>query len=609
MTDRTVQTLEISSFESRTNNIHLEHNDCTHRCRNSDLPDDDCRQTPLLFEEGHQTCTPNQSIYSCVKFWKSVPGALWGGLGLFGESYLLFSIGTLKPLWEILYPQCLETHETCSPLLTSSLAYGVVLGVICGMIIIGTLANKLGRRKGSILTATLMAFGSIGLVLVSLIFQNDASRLFKAMVAMLFLFGIGVGGEYPLSASTASERAMLELQLQHQHQQHNNEAPPVSTKGREVLLTFSMQGMGVFINSLMQSLLLVIMGELGHYQGDDAVYDLNQVNADDAAAIPTYNSFKLFWIWRIIYAFGAIVLFAVLIWRSMRLTESDIWLQTQQKQQCENANSSTAKLILPMTNPQMFKTVLHVYGSRLIGCSLSWLLWDIAFYGNKLFQSTFLRALAGDHATLLDLSLAATLNAFVALTGYYTAAYIVDIPSVGRYRLQLLGFILTGTLFFTCGMLNGASSLPPSITIALYLGSSFFGQCGPNATTFLVPAEIFPTQVRTMCHGIAASAGKVGALLSSVFFNFLHNDKDLFLVSAYASLAAALITYISIPETTTLDLTELDRHWTQITAGPILGENDIPSNHPLAAIQPEFLSLYERRYLTNQAQKNSIEFL
>ena len=95
--------------------------------------------------------------------------ALWHGLGLFGESYLLFSIGTLRPLWQELYPTCFSSNinnndatdddynnnnnnpssSSCSnPYLTyNSLSYSVVLGVMLGMIIIGTLAGNIGRRK------------------------------------------------------------------------------------------------------------------------------------------------------------------------------------------------------------------------------------------------------------------------------------------------------------------------------------------------------------------------------------------------------------------------------------------------------------------------------
>ncbi len=38
---------------------------------------------------------------------------------------------------------------------------------------------------------------------------------------------------------------------------------------------------------------------------------------------------------------------------------------------------------------------------------------------------------------------------------------------------------------------------------------SFFGQWGPNATTWLLPSELFPTETRAMSHGLAAATGKV----------------------------------------------------------------------------------------------------
>ena len=48
------------------------------------------------------------------------------------------------------------------------------------------------------------------------------------------------------------------------------------------------------------------------------------------------------------------------------------------------------------------------------------------------------------------------------------------------------------------------------------LGFAIFNlliNAGPNSTTFLVPAEIYPTRLRATGHGFAASAGKFGAAL------------------------------------------------------------------------------------------------
>ena len=49
------------------------------------------------------------------------------------------------------------------------------------------------------------------MALVSLALDDDPSRLFGCMSALLFVFGVGVGGEYPISAASANERAMVEM--------------------------------------------------------------------------------------------------------------------------------------------------------------------------------------------------------------------------------------------------------------------------------------------------------------------------------------------------------------------------------------------------------------
>ena len=50
----------------------------------------------------------------------------------------------------------------------------------------------------------------------------------------------------------------------------------------------------------------------------------------------------------------------------------------------------------------------------------------------------------------------------------------------------------------------------------MYYLSSFWGQFGPNATTFLLASELFPTHLRGRGHGISAAVGKLGALAADV---------------------------------------------------------------------------------------------
>ena len=130
----------------------------------------------------------------------------------------------------------------------------------------------------------------------------------------------------------------------------------------------------------------------------------------------------------------------------------------------------------------------------------------------------------------------------------------------------------------------------------MYFGSSFFGQCGPNCTTFLIPAEVFPTNLRAMCHGMSAASGKIGALLASILFHYM-SIRDLFLLSGYASFVGGIITYLTLPETTTLDLYEIDKQWTSIVLSEGGGGGDEEgrtTKYEGPAIDPRYLSYYER---------------
>ena len=231
---------------------------------------------------------------------------------------------------------------------------------------------------------------------------------------------------------------------------------------------------------------------------------------------------------------------------------------------------------------------------------MAWLLWDISFYGNKLFQSTFLLALVGDEASLTQLTGAAALNATVALLGYYGAAMLIDLPPQphrwvgGRKTLQSLGLVVTGALFFACGWLaSSSSSSTGPTTVVLYLVSSFVGQLGPNCTTFLIPAEIVPTDQRTYCHGVCAASGKVGALLAAVVFHFVGSGGAvLFYLCGGAGILGALVTHVFVPETAGLDLLELDLQWNFLRRGEGGDEGILCYDGP--AVHHDHLSPYER---------------
>ena len=120
----------------------------------------------------------------------------------------------------------------------------------------------------------------------------------------------------------------------------------------------------------------------------------------------------------------------------------------------------------------------------------------------------------------------------------------------------------------------------------MYFLSSFFNQFGPNAVTFLVAAEVYPTPIRATAHGFSAAWGKMGALLAAVMYNYIDTQTKFYVVPWFG-LGGMLVTWLFLPDTTGLDLKEQERRWQFIRAGR---EHEYHG----AAVHPKHLSLYER---------------
>lgn len=130
--------------------------------------------------------------------------------------------------------------------------------------------------------------------------------------------------------------------------------------------------------------------------------------------------------------------------------------------------------------------------------------------------------------------------------------------------IQFWGFIVLFVLFIVTGsawtkLLDSSRSG----LIVLYVLSHIAFNLGPNVTTFIIPAEIFPTRYRCTCHGIAAASGKLGSWIVQIFlaYAFQSNtvegqvnwEKENFghvlqVMSAFM-VAGAMTTYFLVPET------------------------------------------------------------
>jgi len=103
-----------------------------------------------------------------------------------------------------------------------------------------------------------------------------------------------------------------------------------------------------------------------------------------------------------------------------------------------------------------------------------------------------------------------------AIPGYWVTVATVD--TLGRKPIQLVGFIMLTILFIVIGFAYDPLKNSNNGLLALYVIAQFFFNFGPNATTFIVPGECFPTRYRSTSHGISAAAGKIGAIIAQCVF-------------------------------------------------------------------------------------------
>jgi PHS family inorganic phosphate transporter-like MFS transporter len=160
------------------------------------------------------------------------------------------------------------------------------------------------------------------------------------------------------------------------------------------------------------------------------------------------------------------------------------------------------------------------HGKILLGTAGSWFFLDVAFYGLGLNQSIILKAIGySSGKSVYEIFHNTAVGQLIivcagAIPGYWVTVATVD--TIGRKPIQLMGFTLLTIIFIVIGF--AYHKLGEHGLLALYVLAQFFFNFGPNATTFIVPGECFPTRYRSTSHGISAASGKIGAIIAQTVF-------------------------------------------------------------------------------------------
>ncbi|RIA93138.1 major facilitator superfamily domain-containing protein [Glomus cerebriforme] len=482
-----------------------------------------------------------EEIDSAKFGWFHIRACLVAGIGFFTDAYDLFAINLVSAILGYTYFSNMNENEV--PIdIDSGLKTSAAIGTMFGQLIFGWMADRFGRKKMYGVELMIIIVATIGSALSP---KNLSIDMYTIIIVWRVILGLGIGGDYPLSAIITSEFASKKR------------------RGAMMATVFAMQGFGILASGIVSLITLLAF----------------------RSAILS-NPQNLDYVWRIVIGIGTIpatiaLYFRLTIPETPRFTidvQGNVEKAAHNIQKAlesgryneEGEIESEYRIVIQRAT---WKDFIHYFGQWengkiLLGTSVTWFAHDVAYYGIGLNNAIILEAIGFSktqdaYQSLFNISVGnIVITLMGTIPGYWVTVFLID--SLGRKFIQLQGFAILTILFIIMGFGYKeiiSKSIP--LFIILYSLSQFFQNFGPNATTFIVPGEVFPTRYRSTGHGISAASGKLGAVISQFVFLQLKDVggknqfvNHLFKFFGLFTFVGFLFTFL-IPETKGLSLEEL----------------------------------------------------
>lgn len=308
----------------------------------------DLKNLPARYERGN--------IKAQVRWFGAICVA---GLGMFLTAYIIPTTGQVKTIWAHQYATCWFPHKPvhcpeqiaccglfpntptfdngtcaiepdpdvctragtypdsmlCPPAVVNSVSYVMFAGIMIGMLTFGKIGDWIGRVRAGVLTSLCML---TGLAVMTFVDSKNDSTLFLVFAIFFGIFGLGVGGEYPLTALSAAEHHMqaTEDALHDDEEAHYQrallEVAKAVRRGETITLALAMQGVGGTVGSAYLLFLVYFSGQMrvdcedGEQGGESGI---------EAVAANT--------IWRSYYLMGGTFTLLLLLYRTLVVEEGE----------------------------------------------------------------------------------------------------------------------------------------------------------------------------------------------------------------------------------------------------------------------------------------------
>jgi MFS family permease len=417
--------------------------------------------------------------------------------GLISDGYQNNLMTMANVVFKKLYPK--EYTPTVSTRVSNSL----LVGAIIGQVIVGIICDRIGRKSALVITTALIVVGAT-LATAAHGAGGSPAGLFWFLTIARGLTGIGVGGEYPASSTSASEAA---------NEKMIKNRGPVFIMVTNFVLSFG--------GPLAVSVFLIVLSAAGE----------NHLQT----------------VWRVSFGVGILLPLTVFYFR-LRMMTTALY------------KKGSIKRRVP------YSLVISRYWKAMIGTCGAWFLYDFITFPNGVFSGTIIASIIHDGDIKRTAEFQLLLGA-IALPGVIIGAFLCN-PLGRRNTMMLgfSGYLIFGLIIGLAydkitkiiplfvvfyGLMQSSGNLGPGDMLGLVSAESYptpiRGTCyGISAAVGKAGAAI-GTQAFTP---IQLHLGK----------------KWTFIIAAICGTTGILVTYFFVPDMTGVDLADEDRKFMEYLA-------------------------------------------
>jgi MFS family permease len=428
------------------------------------------------------------------------------GLGVFCDGYDLSALGIVLPLVLMSFG-----HAEATGLESALLAASALVGATVGALTFGVLGQR-GRKTFYGLDVLILGAAAIA--------QAFAPNL-AWLIAIRFVLGFGVGGDYVLSPVIMAE--------------HSNRAD----RGRAIGLGF---GTMWPIGALAAAVLALVLQGLG-------------VDPDLR--------------WRIVLAGGALPALSV-IWLRRNMPETARYLASLAGRTEEASRVigeiSGASARAPAADARPFWSVFARHARPILAAALLWMVYDMVAYAGILFGPSLIAGSLrmGPEVFTIIIQLVFTIPPSILM-----AVFLID--RFGRKPLQIWGFVAMAVTIVLFALFQPKLVGAPIVALIVF-GLFNVAETAPGIVSGagILGVELAPTRIRSVAQSVTVAGGRIGAAISGFAFPLIFGglgQSAAYGILAVLCVVGAVLTWALIPETGRLSLEAISGSQAATSAG------------------------------------------